>query len=228
MTVTGAGLIRATGLAAIIAGVIFVAIQPIHPADELASVTTGVWAVIMVLKLIMCFLFLFAIAGLYARQVEEAGWLGLAGALLFSLCWMLQIGYVFTELFILPAMATAAPSIVESFLGIVNGTPGAMAIGALGPVYGLLGILYLLGGLCLGIATFRAGVLPRWPAALLAVTALLTPLAALLPHEFQRLAAVPMGIALAWLGYALWSERRVDTSGVAHAAGPSLSQTAAG
>jgi hypothetical protein len=37
---------------------------------------------------------------------------------------------------------------------------------------------------------------------------LVTPAAALLPHAIQRLAAVPMGIAVAWLGYALWSERR--------------------
>lgn len=228
MTITGTSLIRTTGLGAIMGGVIFAAIQPIHPADELASVTTGFWAVIMVLKLIMCFLFLFAIAGLYARQVEETGWLGLAGAFLFSLCWMLQIGYVFTELFILPAMATAASAFVDSFLGIVNGPPGDKAIGDLGPVYGVLGILYLLGGLCLGIAVFRAGVLPRWPAGLLAVTALLTPAAALLPHEFQRLAAVPMGVAFAWLGYALWSERRVDTSRVPQAATPPLPQTAAG
>ena len=228
MTITGTSLIRATGLAAMVAGIIFAAIQPIHPADVLASVTTGFWTTIMVLKLIMCFLFLFAIVGLYARQVEETGWLGLAGAFLFSLCWMLQIGYVFTELSILPVMATAAPAFVDSFLGIVNGTPGEMAIGALGPVYGVLGILYLLGGLCLGIAILRAGVLPRWLAGLLAVTALLTPLAALLPHEVQRLAAVPMGIAFACLGYFLWSERRVDASRVAQAAGPSLSQTAAG
>jgi membrane protein implicated in regulation of membrane protease activity len=92
----------------------------------------------------------------------------------------------------------------------------------------VLGVLYLLGGLCLGLATFRAGVLPRWPAGLLAVMALLTPLAALLPHEFQRLAAVPMGMAFAWLGYALWSERRGDTSRVPQAATPALSQSAAG
>jgi hypothetical protein len=31
---------------------------------------------------------------------------------------------------------------------------------------------------------------------------------ALLPHHLQRLAAMPMGFALAWLGYALWSEQR--------------------
>jgi hypothetical protein len=72
----------------------------------------------------------------------------------------------------------------------------------------------MLGGLLFGIATLRAGILPRWPAGLLAVAAAVTPAAALLPHAQQRLAAVPVALALAWLGYALWSERR------AHAADP--------
>jgi hypothetical protein len=45
---------------------------------------------------------------------------------------------------------------------------------------------------------------------LLAVATLLTPAAALLPHAPQRLAAIPVGLALAWLGYALWSERRAS------------------
>jgi hypothetical protein len=31
---------------------------------------------------------------------------------------------------------------------------------------------------------------------------------ALLPHQLERLAAMPMGLAMAWLGYALWAERR--------------------
>jgi hypothetical protein len=59
-----------------------------------------------------------------------------------------------------------------------------------------------------GIATVRAGVLPRWPALLLAFAAIITPAAALLPHALQRYAAVPMGIAMIWLGYSLWSEFR--------------------
>ena len=80
------------------------------------------------------------------------------------------------------------------------------------PAYTLVAILYLLGGLLFSIATVRAGVLPRGPAALLALTALLTPAAVLLPHEIQRLAAIPMGLPLAWLGYALWTERRNDTT----------------
>ena len=39
----------------------------------------------MPLKLTMCLLFLLGIAGIYARQANEAGWLGLAGFLLLSL-----------------------------------------------------------------------------------------------------------------------------------------------
>ena len=208
MKITAPTLIRWTGLAAIVAGLIFAGIQPVHPPDVLASVTTSKWAVIISLKLLMCFLFLTGIVGLYARQVEEAGWLGFVGFLLFSASWALQSGFVFAELFILPPLATATPQFIDSYLGVVNGSPGTMDIGALVPTYSVVGILYLLGGLVFGIATVRARVLPRWPAILLAVTALLTPAAVLLPHAIQRLAAIPMGIALAWLGQALWSERR--------------------
>jgi hypothetical protein len=105
-------------------------------------------------------------------------------------------------------MAAAAPGFVDSFLGIVNGSPGEMNIGALPAVYGLIGILYMLGGVLFGIATFRAGILPRWAAVLLAVGSAVTPLAALLPHALQRYAAVPVGLAIAWLGYGLLTERR--------------------
>jgi hypothetical protein len=208
MKVTASSLIRWSGLAALVAGLIFAGIQPIHPPDVLSSVTTGEWAIITTLKLAMCLLFLIGIAGIYARQVERAGWLGLAGFLLLTLSWWLQTAFVFAEAYILPELANAAPQFVESFLGIVNpGSPVEMNIGVLPAAYGLLGILYMLGGLLFGIATLRAGILPRWPAGLLAVAALLTPAAALLPHDIQRLAAIPVGLALAWLGYALWSER---------------------
>jgi hypothetical protein len=108
-----------------------------------------------------------------------------------------------------PPWSVAAPQFVESFLGLVNGNPGEMNIGALPVIYNLgIGIPYMRGGLLFGIATLRAGILPRWAAGLLAVAATLTPAAALLPHDIQRLAAIPVGLALAWLGYALWSLRR--------------------
>ncbi len=210
--ITAEKLIRWSGFAAIAAGTIFAGIQPIHPPDFLASVTTTAWAMIMPVKTAMCLLFLLGITGLYARQVEEAGWLGLAGYLMLSLSWALQTAFIFTETFTLPVLAAGSPEFVESFLGIFNGFPGEMNIGALPGVYSLVGLLYMLGGLVFGIATFRARVLSRWAAGLLVLAAVLTPAAALLPHAIQRYAAVPFGFAIAWLGVALLTERRANAS----------------
>ena len=113
--------------------VIFAGIQPIHPADELASVTTSLWAVIISLKFAMCLFFLIGFAGLYARQAEKAGWLGFVGFALLTVSWFLQTGFVFVELFVLPVVANALPGFVDSALGIANGHPGVMNIGALVP-----------------------------------------------------------------------------------------------
>jgi hypothetical protein len=230
MKITASNLIRWAGLSAMVAGIIFAGIQPIHPADVLASVTTGAWAIITSFKTAMCLLFLLGIMGIYARQVNKAGWLGLAGFLLLSLSWALQTAFVFAEAFILPLLATAAPQFVDGVLGtLARGQASEVNLGALPTIYSLgVGVPYMLGGLLFGIATLRAGILPRWPAGLLAVAAALTPLAALLPHAIQRLAGIPVGLALAWLGYALWSERRAHASdAVPGTASPPLRHTAA-
>ncbi len=228
--ITAPKLIRWGGLSAMVAGIIFAGIQPIHPPDVLSSVTTGAWAIITPLKTAMCLLFLLGIAGIYARQVNKAGWLGLAGFLLLSLSWWLQTAFVFAEAFILPPLATVAPEFVDAFLRVIAaGQTSDVNLGALPTIFSLgVGVPYILGGLLFGIATLRAGILPRWPAGLLAVAAALTPLAALLPHEFQRLAGIPVGLALAWLGYALWSERREQAAEpVPGTGGPQLRQPAA-
>ena len=228
MKPTAANIIRWTGLAATVAGIIFAVIQPIHPPDVVASVTTSAWAIITPLKTAMCLLFLLGIAGLYARQVDEAGWLGLAGALLLGLSWALQTAFVFAEAFIAPPLAATAPAFVDGYLGISYGHTGGIDFGALPALYALVGILYMLGGLVFGIATFRAGVLPRWPAGLLAIVSVVTPAAALLPHALQRLAGMPVGLALAWLGFALWSERRAHAAATAPGGGSArLRQVAA-
>jgi hypothetical protein len=221
-------LIRWAGLPAMVAGIIFAGIQPIHPPDVLSSVTTGAWAIITPLKTAMCLLFLLGIAGLYARQVKETRWLGLAGFLLLSLSWALNLAFIFAEAFVIPLLATAAPTFVDGFFGIFNGHPVETNLGALPALFALIGVLYMLGGLLFGIATLRAGILPRRAAGLLAVAAALTPAAALLPHEIQRLAGMPVGVALAWLGYALWTERRAQASEPVPARGsPQLRQIGA-
>ncbi|MDB5211037.1 MAG: hypothetical protein JWQ30_1864 [Sediminibacterium sp.] len=210
MKLTSTHLYRYAGASAIVAGLIFAGIQPIHPPDILSSVTTDKWAFIISLKLAMCFLFLTAITGIYIKQAAKAGWLGLTGFILFGLSWALQSGYVFAELFMLPQLASISPQFVESCLSVANGTPASMNIGALAPVYIVVCFFYLAGGILFGIATYRARIFPRFPAILLAVTALLTPAAALLPHHIQRYAAIPMGISITWLGYILTTKKSND------------------
>jgi hypothetical protein len=227
--ITPASFIRWTGLAAIVAGVIFAGIQPIHPTDALSSVNTTAWAIITPLKTVMCLLFLLGLAGIYARQLTKVGWLGLAGFFLFSLSWAVNLVYIFAEAFILPPLAKAAPKFAQDFIfGVITSRATDSDLGFLPTLFALNGIFYLLGGLLFGIAIFRAGILSRMPAGLLAITALLTPLAAMFPHEIQRYAGIPVGIAVAWLGYSLWSEKREQASeAVPSRVSPQLRQTAA-
>ncbi|CAN7761830.1 hypothetical protein LJR153_007095 [Paenibacillus sp. LjRoot153] len=206
MKIKTSSLIRWAGLLVMVAGIIYaVAIGMFHQANILSSVTTTQWVIVHALATAMCFFFVLGITGLYARQVKEAGWLGLAGYLLYCLSWMLTALFTFAEVTILPLLATEAPTLAEGFIGSFTGETN---LGVLANVWSLTGSLYILGGLLFGIATFRAGIMPRLAAVLLAVGSVLSPVASLLPPEHEPKVAIPVGIALAWLGYALWSERR--------------------
>src|SRR5919204_1368507 len=108
METMGSKLTRWAGLSAVVAGIIFAGIQPIHPPDVVASVTTGAWAAITTAKTAMCLLFLLGITGIYARQADKAGWLGLAGFLLLGRWLILETGFVFFEALVLPPLAADA------------------------------------------------------------------------------------------------------------------------
>jgi hypothetical protein len=212
MKVTTPNLIRAAGLSAVVAGTIFAVIQPIHPPDVLASVTTSAFIIITSFKTVMCILGLFGIAGLYARQVEKTGWLGLAGYILLTVFYAVQMCYAFAEPTILPILAPLAPTFVASVMGMSSGAGGPVDLGAFAVIYHIVPVLYLLGLVLFGIAIFRARILPRAAAVLLAISGPLAAVMSLLPHQFARFAAVPMGISLIWLGFALFFERRAPVS----------------
>src|SRR5688500_16311911 len=213
MKVTASKLIRWAGFSAMVAGILFVLIQPVHPPDTITSVTTSTWGVIHSLTIAMAVLGLVGIAGIYARQVEKVGWLGLAGYLAFSLFLLVTIAWTFAEAFISPVLVTESPRFVEGFLGIVSGHASEINLGALPALYLSAGAFVLLGCLLFGIATLRAGILSRWAAGLFAFGGPASAVVvSLLPHEYERYAALPIGIGLAWLGYSLWSERREDAS----------------
>jgi hypothetical protein len=223
---TSSNLIRWTGLSTVVGGLIFAA--RIHPPDTLAAVITSEWLIVHAVGVAMCFLIMLGIAGIYAKQAKEAGWLGLAGFILLEVMWMLTAGFQFAEALILPLLVTEAPSFVEAFVGISSGATSGANVGALPTVFSIASVFYLLGGVLLGTATFRAGILPRWAGAALAIGTIFPLVFALLPHEFIRVAAVPFGLALAWLGYALWSgpSTRASRAVPAHRGGQ-LSQAAA-
>ena len=230
MKLNTANVIRASGLSAMAAGILFIIIQMIHPIDVLASVSTPTWAIVHYLGVAMCFFGLFGLTGLYARQAGKAGWLGLIGYVLFSLFYALSAAFQFIEAFISPVLATIAPKVVEGILGVVTSHPSEINLGPLPAVYAVNGfLLYMGGSLVFGIATFRAGVLPRWAALLLAASGPLAALmTALLSHPLDRLAAVPMGLALAGLGFALLTERREKAAEPVRSLGNAqLSQTGA-
>src|SRR5919202_1395761 len=199
-------LIRWAGLSALVAGLCFVALG-LSPSDSLSSVTTSRWAIIHSLAIAMSVFGLLGMTGLYGRQAEAAGWLGLAGYLLWSLWLVLVLPFNFFEAFILPLLATEAPGFAENFLRVVTRSAGEMNFGVLAALWALSDILFLGGGLIFGIGTLRAGILSRWGARMFTVGIALAPASALFPHELQPLVAVPIGLGLASLGWGLWAER---------------------
>ena len=212
MEITAANLIRWAGLSAMVAGICYVLVGIFHPANVPSSVTTTRWVIVHIFACAMSFFGLLGMPGLYARQAEKSGWLGLVGYILLSLWLVVIMGFSFVEAFILPHVATALPAFVQAWMGMFNGPAGKFDLGVLPTIWTLTGPVYILGGLLFGIATFRAGILPRWAGALLALSTVLAPIAGLLPNASQPKIAIPMGLALAWLGYALFAERREKTS----------------
>lgn len=210
MKITTQNLLRLAGLAALIAGICYVLVGLFHPANVASAVTTTRWQVVHVLACATSVFGLFGMTGLYARQAGKAGWLGLVGYVLLSLWLTLIMGFSFIEAFVLPHVASAAPALVQSWMGMFNGPAGTFDLGVLPTIWTSTAPMLIGGGLLFGIATFRAGILPRWAGALLAVSTAFAPVAVLLPNASQPKTAVPMGIALAWLGFALLSERRTD------------------
>ena len=159
MKITASNVIRCAGLSAVVAGLIFTVVGLIHPPQIVSSVTTGRWAVVHLLTIVMAFFGLLGIAGIYARQVNKAGWMGLAGYLLLRLWFVVVTGVTFFEAFILPLLASDSPEFAESFLGIFTGSVGETSVGVLATLWSLLGVVYILGSMLFGIATFRAGIL---------------------------------------------------------------------
>jgi hypothetical protein len=204
MTITPTTLFRAAAVAAVAAGLIFIGVQINHPPSDVSAVTTTEWAVRNSLKVLMAALALAGITGMYLRQVKEMGVLGLIAYVLLSTGYLLIISTAFLAGWALPSLAETDPGYVNGVLAAAAGGTASTDIGLMQHALASEGLTYLAGGVLFGVALFRARVLCRWGAALLAAGALFTVSLSVLPEDFYRLLAYPNAIALIALGYSLW------------------------
>ena len=182
-------LYRASGLALLLGAVLFIVGSILSfagaPLTPLWLVMTGVWISGMVLQLL-------GMPGIVARQAKQSGWLGFVGFLLTFLGWFLLTGfYVVDDLILSPWLDALAPHVYAQWF--VNPAVGV----SIHVANSLLGV----GGMLLGIATTRAGVLPRW-AGLLLIAAVV----GLGSFVIGNLTSVAVGLivlGLGWMGYAL-------------------------
>jgi hypothetical protein len=215
MTVSATRLTRAAGICAALAGLIFIAVQIKHPPMDVHTVTTTDWLVRSTAKTVMAALALIGITGMYLRQRREMGVLGRVGYVIFGVGYLLMLSTEIIAAFVLPGLAHSSPTYVNNVVVAAFGGHPTSSIGGMQTLFDLSGLTYLVGGLLFGIALFRARVLARWAAALLAVGTVATVALKVLPESFNRPMAVPTGVALIGLGISLWRDQRTTASEVA-------------
>lgn len=208
MTITSEKLTRTAGLAAIAAGLVFIGVQIGHPHLDATSATTTDVVVRDSLKVLMAALALVGITGMYLSQVRRMGVLGLVGYVVMSAGYLAIMCTAFVAAYVLPAIAGADPRYVNDVLAAASNGHAVGDIGHLQVALRVQGFAWLVGGLLFGIALFRAHVLTRWAAALLAVGGLVTAVLSVMPDAFYRLLAFPNSIAMIALGYSLWRGQR--------------------
>jgi hypothetical protein len=211
MTITPTTLFRAAGVAAALAGLIFIGVQVNHPHLDATSITTTDVITRNFLKMLMAALALAGITGMYLRQVTKIGVLGLLGYVLFAAGYLSLLGTEYVAALVLPTIAGTATDYVNTVIAEATNAPTTGDIGLMHTAILFTGITYVAGGFIFAIAVFRANVLARWAAALLALGTLATVGVSIAPQH-ERLFALPTGFALIGLGYSLWREQRTPAA----------------
>lgn len=192
--------IRWGGLAAILGGALLLIadgwglmqeILGTGPEKFSEQAATPSWSVMSVLFMSGGMLILIGLVSIYARQAEEAGILGLVGFLAAFVSMALVVGAFWTFTFVAPSAAIEAPAFLDN----------DQAAGPLNLGFMLTFMSFPVGLALFGLATFRARVFPRVAAAVFTLGALVS---------FAPFAGVTilLDVALIWVGYSLYSERR--------------------
>ena len=188
-------LIRWSGLAAVVGGVSLGIAELVALSffgfDFSQTATTGTYALYSLLIMITGVLLPLGLVGLYVRQSEAAGPLGLGGFVVAFIGTVLVAGFFWSSAFVAPILAVEAPQLLA-----VRSLPGFFRSF----------IVFGLGWLLFGVATLRAGIYPRAPAVLLIVGSVLIVIR--LP-----LTSIVLDAAVAWMGYVLFTGRALGRQG---------------
>jgi hypothetical protein len=210
-------LIQWSGLIAILGGILFPLAAILHPnGEDIASVLMPIWVPAHFLGWMSVTLIHIGLIGLYARQAENAGWLGLIGFLLAFIGGAFAGTIQYVNFTVIPLIAKQAPAI---FFQATILSPFAMLLFILG---------FVLGYILFGAATVDADVLPRW-AGFLVIIGIIFFFLGELSFIGQRISPDPaihqffgiirslrpivilgdaaFGLGLVWMGYSVWSEK---------------------
>ncbi len=197
---TPSALIRASGLATIVGGAFFALFPLLHPDHTAAGYTSWLWVPAHMMPNVGAILVLFGLVGLMVRQLERAGLFGVIAFVAAFVGTASLVMGAMIEAFIIPFMGLQTPEMVDG-----PPPPGV------GEAFLVITTLFGIGYLLLGIATYRAAVLPRNVGVLLIVGSLadmvLPKLGAVDPSldPLWVVGFVLFGAGVAWLGYALWT-----------------------
>lgn len=210
--ITAKGLIRLSGMAALIGGIFIILARVfqvlLYGAAPLSiqAASPHFFAALGLPGLIGSLGFLIGLMGLYARQAVRSGLIGLIVFLMAYLGIALSLGANWGYAFIAPYLARQDPSLLDTSFT----DPGW---GVLGPGFAYSYLAGGIGWLLMGILTMLVGVLPRWVGATIVVSIVLSTVVPLEPHGpggiliNLLLSAGPMAI-----GYALWTEQAAGDS----------------
>ena len=212
MTVTTTGLTKAAGVAAAAAGAMFIGVQIGHPQLNLTTITSTDVLIRDCFKVLMAPLAVAGFTGMYLSQVRRNGVLGLVGYLVLSTGFLLIMCTTFFAAFVAPTLAGSNPGFVKDAIALSTSQGSVMGdLGALGPLWKVQSLCFLVGGVLFGIALFRAGVLARWATVLLAIGGFVSIALSFTSDAFYRFLAYPTAIAMMGLGVSLWmSQRKVS------------------
>jgi hypothetical protein len=199
---------RLMGAFGMISGALTVLFWPLHPvaADPHAprgaaywdAVQSGRFVAVNGMFLAIILTSLLALVGFAAKQSKGAGRLGMAGGVLAFLGTALFIGPGVFTAFMLPALAASEAT------RLLLANDGPLLGGPMGGVFAAGGITFAVGYVLFGVATARAGVLPRAAGWMLVVSSPILGLSPLMPLWARAAGSTVWGAAILWLGFTLW------------------------